>query len=159
MYPRPNPEKKEVADCVKEIGARRIDLIKNYYNYKTALKVHGELKKDRMHIYEAERAKYFFQDHAIIERILLAVANHPQTFAKMLAERAQEKLSNQDFAQNLLYCLYPCYLPPFVQEGCYNHSLTFMETIISQWNYCIFKGRPDSYTLLDQILNGFNKAP
>ena len=77
----------------------------------------------------------------------------------MIADNSNSKHESIDFAQNILYCLYPSYLPATISNGSANHSLLFLQQIIDSWNYSIRAGRPETYTLIDQIINGVNKAP
>lgn len=37
--------------------------------------------------------------------------------------------------------------------------MIFVEEIINQWSYDINLGRPKTYTVIDQIIHGFNKTP
>ena len=96
MYSARHLEKKEIVNSMKELTARRVELIRSFYGYKTALKVHGELKKEKIRVYEGDRVKYFFSDHfAQVEKVVAAVARHPATFGKMLAEQSTQKLDSQ----------------------------------------------------------------
>jgi|688.fasta_scaffold51476_1 hypothetical protein len=76
----------------------------------------------------------------------------------MLA-KDNKKFDNQDFVQSILYHLYPNHLPASIKGLQINNYLAFVEEIINQWSYDIRLGRPSSYTVIDQIINGFNKTP
>ena len=107
---------------------KRISLVNSFYRYKTSLKFHGEFKKEHITIYDGERVKFFFADnYAEVEKVLSAVANRPRVFANMLAEQSSRKLNPEsELSQNLLYGLFPCYLPSMIKEGQVNNGLVFM---------------------------------
>lgn len=160
MYSCAYPEKKEIIDCVKELTIRRIQAVKSYYKFKTCLKLHGEFKKEQVNVYEGEKVRYFFhEDFQTVELVVQALAKNPKALAKILHEQSAHKLEQTDFPQNLLFCLYPCYVPSIISDGLPNRSLLFIEAVINHWNYSIKAGRPETYTVLDQIINGFNKTP
>ena len=80
-------------------------------------------------------------------------------FARILAEAKIKKIESFDFVQSILYHLYPCYMPLNITPSIPSNYLGFIEEIINQWSYDIRLGRPKNYTIVDQIINGFNKVP
>lgn len=87
------------------------------------------------------------------------IGANPRLLARMLAKDSGKKFDNADFVQSLLFHLYPCHLPPTIKGYHMNNCLDFVEEIINQWSYDIRLGRPSNYTVIDQIINGFNKIP
>jgi hypothetical protein len=40
-----------------------------------------------------------------------------------------------------------------------NNCLLFIEEIINLWNYDVVHGKPKQYSIIDQIISGFNRTP
>lgn len=98
--------------------------------------------------------------YGILEEIITKVGTHPTLLARMLAYDTSKKFDNPDFVQSILYHLYPCHIPSSINNKYEtSHCLMFVEQIINQWSYDIKLGRPSNYTVIDQIINGFNKTP
>ena len=88
------------------------------------------------------------------------IGTQPILFARMLANDTSRKMDNPDFVQSILYHIYPCHIPPTINNSYEtSHCLQFVEEIIKLWSYDIKLGRPSNYTVIDQIINGFNKTP
>jgi hypothetical protein len=120
---------------------------------------HGELTKEDLPFLSVDKAKAFFPGYyGQIEEIMKKVAVNPLLIAKVLAEPHCNDLK-EDFAQSILYHLYPCYIPPMVSEGQPSHFLMFVQEIMSRWEYSVELARPRRYSVIDRIINGFNKTP
>ena len=89
----------------------------------------------------------------IIEKIIL----QPTIIAKLISLFPDaKKIKFQDFLQNIIFNIYPCYLPSS-QKG--SPLMVFMKSVLSHWPYNHELMRPTQYTLLDQAISGFMKAP
>lgn len=112
---------------------KRVELVKQFYKYKSSLRFSGEIKKDVLNFYDSDKAKYFFAGYYhILEEIISKIGANPCLLARMLANDGNKKFDNSDFVQSILYHLYPCHIPPMINNSYEtSHCLQFVEQIIN----------------------------
>jgi hypothetical protein len=93
-----------------------------------------------------------------VEKAVKYIATNPTLFARMLSQPRCAEIIGKNFLQNLLYHVYPYYLPPII-DGQPNSCLLFLQEVIDLWNYSIKMARPAKFTAIDEVINCFTKAP
>lgn len=89
----------------------------------------------------------------IIEKVIL----EPTIIAQLISLYPDNKrIKFEDFLQNIVFNVYPCYLPSS-KKG--SPLMLFMRAVLRLWPYNPDLMRPTQYTLLDQAISGFMKAP
>jgi hypothetical protein len=135
---------------------QRKKLIVQFNKYKNCLAYSGSAKDDNEIIFHND-ANQFFQGYSeLVEEIVKRVGERPKVLAKIIASRRSQKLDVEVFAQNIIYHLYPCYLP---NESVGSNCLLFIEEMMKEWNYDVIHYRPKEYTAIDDMINGLNRTP
>lgn len=89
----------------------------------------------------------------IIEKIIL----EPRIVAEIISQyQDTKKIKFEDFLQNIVFNIYPCYLP---QSKIKSPLMEFMQKILDQWPYSVDLMRPTQYSLIDQAITGLMKMP
>jgi hypothetical protein len=158
MYLPADKEKREIATCVREYYQKRLELVKEFSSFKDSLRFEGEVQKKEIYFVEMGEFGTFFKNyhHSIVDLIEKIILD-PKIIAKLISLFPDaKKIKFEDFFQNIVFNVYPCYLPSSKQGS---PLMEFMRAVLSHWPYNHELMRPTQYSLLDQAISGFMKAP
>lgn len=158
MYSLPDSEKREIAACVKEYYQKRLELVREFSSFKDSLRFEGEVQKKEIYFVEMGELGSFFKGyhHSIVD-IIEKVVLQPTAIAQIISLFPDaKKIRFEDFFQNIVFNIYPCYLPSS-RKG--SPLMLFMRAVLEHWPYNHELMRPSQYSLLDQAISGFMKAP
>lgn len=105
----------------------------------------------------AELGTFFKGYHHHVIDLIEKVVLQPTIIAKIISLYPDaKKIKFEDFFQNIIFNIYPCYLPSS-KKG--SPLMLFMKAVLEHWPYNHELMRPSQYSLLDQAISGFMKAP